>query len=645
MIRRASSRSSGFHPRGVSSAMPKASRARLARFALVLAALFAGCATPVGVETADPQDVARYLTQSVLTGDEPSDFSKIELRRYELLEAYDQDPDAALATLHAKAVADGLPQDALFALAELSFLHAGVDQDQGTYAAAAVYAYALLFPEGGRAPLDRLDPRERVTADLYNRALTLGFKRTKDGTLAMTGTGVVELPFGRLVIDRAPDLLQVGDSELYALQPVAELQVHGLRNRYRWPGIGAPLAAKTRPLPGVVQVVPIAAIVRVPVTAVVRIDSPLAGIRSGELHGRIDVYTSGDTEDIDIDGHTVPLEAEPTATLAATLSESQFWKQELARFFGNALGVHREGGLGAILPYRRGQIPVVFVHGTASSPPRWADMVNDLQADPRLRHRYAFWFFKYDSGNPILYSGQQLRQALVNAVGRADPGGTDPCLQDMIVLGHSQGGLLTKLTVIDSGDRFWEGISDKPFDELDMDPEDKALLRSALFVKPLPFVSEVIFLATPHRGSYLAGPQLVRRLAEYFVRLPSDVARVGANVIKLGPAGAGGLGLTRMPTSIDNMSPGNRMIKLLADIPVDPRVTAHSIISVNDDAPLAEAGDGVVKYASAHIDGVASELIVHSPHSGMQAAPETVEEVRRILLEHSARSACPLPAR
>ena len=623
--------------------MSKASRAGLAGFALALAVLSAGCATPVGVETEDPRAVALYLTRSVLTGDQPSDFSKIELRRYQLLEAYDEDPDAALAKLHQYAVANGLPQEALFALAELSFLRADADQSQESYAATAVYAYALLFPEGGRAPLNRLDPRERVTADLYNRALTLAFKRTTDGTLAMTGTGVVELPFGRLVIDLAPDVLRVGDSELYALQPVAELQVRGFRNRYRWPGIGAPLAAKTRPLPGVVQVVPVGPIVRAPVTAVVRIDSPLAGIRSGELHGRIDFFTIADTETIEIDGRTVPLEAEPTATLAATLTESQFWKQELARFFGEALGVQTRSGLGAMLPYKRGQIPVVFVHGTASSPPRWADMVNDLWADPRVRHRYAFWFFAYDSGNPILYSAQQLRQALVNAVGRADPGGTDPCVHDMVVLGHSQGGLLTKLTAVDSGDRFWAGVTDQPFDEISLDPEDKELLRSALFVKPLPFVSEVIFLATPHRGSYLAGPQLVRRLAEYFVRLPSNVARVSASVIKLGAAGARGLGLTRIPTSIDNMSPGNRLIKSLSDIPVDPRIRAHSIISVNDDAPLEEAGDGVVKYESAHIDGVASELIVHSPHSGMQAAPETVEEVRRILLEHSARSTCPMP--
>ena len=71
---------------------------------------------------------------------------------------------------------------------------------------------------------------------------------------------------------------------------------------------------------------------------------------------------------------------------------------------------------------------------------------------------------------------------------------------------------------------------------------------------------------------------------------------------------------------------------------------AHSIISVTDeDDPLEKAGDGVVKYMSAHVDGVESELIVESPHSGMQDKAATVEEVQRILLEHSASSVCPQP--
>ena len=611
---------------------------------LALALLLAGCASPIGIRIANPREVQRYLTRSALTADQPSDFSKNELRRYDLLEAYEEDPVAALAKLHAAALAEDLPPDTLFALAELSFLQADDDSKQGTYGAAAVYAYALLLPEGNRPLLDPLDPRARITADLYNRALTSAFKRTKEGTLALDGSGVVELPFGRLTVVPSPDMLRVNGSELYDLQPVAELEVRGLRNRYRQPGIGAPLAAKTRPLPGVVQPIEVAPNVRLPVTAVLLIDSPLAGIRSGDLHARLEILSSLEGDHVEIAGRSVAVESEPTAALAAGLADSKFWKRELQVFLGNALGVRTTSGLFAIRPYNKSRIPAVFVHGTASSPARWADMVNDLLADPRLRDRYAFWFFTYDSGNPIVYSGYQLREALTQAVDRADPSGVSPCARDMIVLGHSQGGILTKLTAIDSGNAFWANASATPLDELALAPDDKELLRKVMFVKPLPFVREVIFLATPQRGSYLAGPQFVRRLAEYFVRLPSDVVRVGTDLATLAPKGAGGLSLEKIPTSIDNMSPGHPFIKALAQIPVSPKVVAHSIISVEDDAPLDQAGDGVVKYQSAHIEGVESELIVRSPHSGMQAEPATVEEVRRIFLEHSARSACPMAA-
>jgi pimeloyl-ACP methyl ester carboxylesterase len=609
---------------------------------LALAIFVGGCAAPIGIRIADPRAVQVYLTRSALTGDEPTDASLNELRRYDLLRAYKYYPDAALAKLHAYALAEGLPPDALFALAELSFLRAGDTKRQGQYAATVIYAYAFLFPEGERARLDPLDPRERIAADLYNRALTLAFKRTKTGTIPLSGRsgGVVELPFGRISVSLPPDMLTLNGTELYDFQPVAEIEVEGLRNRYRHPGIGAPIAAKTRPLPGVVPVVPVGPVVRVPLSAVLIIDSPLAGIRTGELSARLELLPNLDTDTIEIAGRATPLEAEPTAALAASLAESQFWKQEVQVFLGHALGVQGGSALGALGPYKKGRIPVVFVHGTASSPARWANMVNDLLADPRLRNRYTVWFFRYDSGNPIVYSGYQLRDALTQAVARADPSGVDPCVRDMVVMGHSQGGLLTKLTVVDSGDAFWTNVTNTPFDEITLKPDDKELVRNMMFVKPLPFVTEVAFLATPHRGSYLAGPQFVRRLAAYFVRLPTNVVRVGSSLTALASAGASGL---QIPTSIDNMSPGHPFIKKLAGIPVTPTVTAHSIISVDDDSPLDQAGDGVVKYESAHIDGVASELIVRSPHSGMQDAPETIEEVRRILLEHSAKSACPMP--
>ena len=90
----------------------------------------------------------------------------------------------------------------------------------------------------------------------------------------------------------------------------------------------------------------------------------------------------------------------------------------------------------------------MFVHGTASSAGRWAEMINVLQADPAIRDRYDFWAFSYDTGNPIVYSSMILRDALTSAVKLLDPEGKDPGLQKMVVIGHSQGGLLTKMMVV-----------------------------------------------------------------------------------------------------------------------------------------------------------------------------------------------------
>ena len=89
-----------------------------------------------------------------------------------------------------------------------------------------------------------------------------------------------------------------------------------------------------------------------------------------------------------------------------------------------------------------------------------------------------------------------------------------------------------------------------------------------------------------------------------------------------------------MPTSLDNMRPGSPFLQKLSQLPIDPHVTAHSIVAVTCDGPLDEGGDGVVKYESAHIDGVESELIVRSSHSA-QANPETINEVKRILIENA----------
>jgi len=117
--------------------------------------------------------------------------------------------------------------------------------------------------------------------------------------------------------------------------------------------------------------------------------------------------------------------------------------------------------------------------------------------------------------------------------------------------------------------------------------------------------------------------------------LPADVTKVAGELVTLNTAKLGAR-LAGTETSVLDMTPGHPFVETLWRIPIAPGVRAHSIVAVEDpDEPRDHAGDGVVKYASAHIDGVASEFVVTSGHS-CQDNPQTIGEVRRILLAHIA---------
>ncbi|HEU4503365.1 MAG TPA: alpha/beta fold hydrolase [Nitrospira sp.] len=161
-------------------------------------------------------------------------------------------------------------------------------------------------------------------------------------------------------------------------------------------------------------------------------------------------------------------------------------------------------GLIMMQPYREGRIPVLLVHGTASSPVRWAEMYNEITYDPTLRGRYQLWLFQYNTGQPVLYSAMLLRRALRSVLGEVDPTGQDATLRRIVVIGHSQGGLLTKLLAINSGNRFWENVTKEPFAAVEMASETRELLREAMFFEPKRTVEGVVFIATPHRGSFRA---------------------------------------------------------------------------------------------------------------------------------------------
>src|SRR5262249_4825819 len=133
-----------------------------------LALLGAACATPVGVTPIDTQTAYRLITSSAVASGQPTEASQRLLRRYGLLEVFEKRPAEALASLHGAFALSG-GQDWLEPLAELSFLHAERSGDRSYYLAAAVYAYALLFPgDQNGVALDPISRRYRLTYDLYN---------------------------------------------------------------------------------------------------------------------------------------------------------------------------------------------------------------------------------------------------------------------------------------------------------------------------------------------------------------------------------------------------------------------------------------------------------------------------------------------
>jgi hypothetical protein len=578
----------------------------------------------------------RDLTRSAITTGEASWPTRDVLLERGLLDAFEEDADGAIAELHRAMVAARGDPNLLFALAELSFLH-GQKVCGPTAAkrehqlAAAVYAYAFLFPEDSGTRPGAFDPRLRIAADLYNWSLTAAFA-SEDGSEVVPRGGDFALPFGRIAVAFDPAELRAGNRELYRFTPIAELEVRGLAMRYRWPGIGAPLAASTRPADaeasGGDMVAPR---LQVPLTALLRIaQARRALVEEQPLTATLELHLAWDEDSVTISGETVPLESEPTAALALTFTGVPIRELETLGFFGRLTGLMAERPpLVSTTPYRPGLVPVVLVHGTASSPVRWAELYNRLQADPEIRSRFQFWFFQYDSNKPVALSALHLREVVTAAVAQLDPDGEDPALRRMVLIGHSQGGLLVRMQSIHSGDRLWNAVSRKPLDELRMSDETRELIRRGMFVEPLPEVSRVVFIATPHRGSFIAGRRWIANLARRLTRAPFELGGVN-RVLAQNPGAAK---VPFVPTAVDNMSPRHPFIRGLQEIPIAPTIQAHSIIAVKGTGPVEEGNDGVVEYTSAHIDGVESEVVVRSPHS-CQGHPHTMEEVRRILRLH-----------
>jgi pimeloyl-ACP methyl ester carboxylesterase len=292
-------------------------------------------------------------------------------------------------------------------------------------------------------------------------------------------------------------------------------------------------------------------------------------------------------------------------------------------------------GLSLLRPYTRGKIPVVFVHGLGATPRSWAWMIARLDADPIIRRHYQFWTFGYTTGDPILYSASLLRQSLRQAHEQYDPPRTDPAFDRMVLIGHSMGGILAKVMAEDSRSVLWDKISSRPVETLVGPTEARDVLRQSFLFKAVPEVRRIIYIATPHRGSRIdqgalqwIGSRLNQPLdglrKAYESLLASNEPEFFLKSFREG-----------LPSSVDQLAWQHPRLMALFDLGFNPAVKFHSIIADTHDPPGAGGTDGVIPYASSHLDDASSERVIRGGHL-CQANSLVIAECQRILREHLA---------
>lgn len=604
-----------------------------------------GCKTPVGVGQVSSTGAYRQINANALTTETPSDTTVVVLHRFGLEHDFQWHPRQALARLHEVACHDKR-RDILFALSELNYLVAdslGADwlavqspkhsadqpppeNPQPFYLASAVYAYFYLLGSAEAWSTDPFDRNFRVACDLYNRALGNALLIGRGPEVGLAG-GPRPLPQGALEIQFDSSHFRWPVEWIERALSADDFTVRGVSSRHRTPGLGAPLILVPKRQASLPKYM---ARMSGPATVFLRVQGDLRDLGTAKFHASLELYSVGNDPQVEVSGRKVPLETDETVALAYSLQEAPVWKIDFKQLLSGEQTI--PSGTYLLRAYQPGKIPVVFVHGTASNPARWIEMFNTLMTDPGIRQRYQFWFFVYNTGNPITYSASLLRDSLDNLVKQLDPGQKDPSLREMVVIGHSQGGLLTRMLASSSGDRFWRNISDQPFDQFKLSEPQRELVRRATFFEPSPYVRRVVFVSTPHRGSYQIKGWF-ESLARRFIELPGNLTTMGRDLLKTSGDSLPPQMRKGIPNSITNMRPGSPFAQALGDLKLAPNVKSHSIISVRGDAPPEQGNDGVVAYPSAHLEGVESELVVRSGHS-CQSKPATVEEVRRILYVH-----------
>lgn len=620
---------------------------------LLAAALLAGgCAQKwVTLRSVPRNPLGDELQLTSYSGPQPSGRTIQLLRVYNLSDDLKGDSRPLLEKL--QRFADREPSaDKIYALSELAYLGAmkAEKTDPRTaidlYGASVLHAYAYLFDDRFARTRNCYDPQFRGACELYNSALESALRIICKNRELLPGTSkTIHTAAGTWDITC---VLQGGNwspKDFDHFEFVSDYEMKGLKNHYQTRGLGVPLIAVRKSYKGE----PTAARyyspeLSFPVTAFLR---PLPGnTETGRSQGLLELYDPLATIDTRVGNLNVPLESDLTTPLAYFLSKVPLESMATIGLLHPekllTLRPDRQTtwmGLYMVQPYEPRKIPVLLVHGLWSSPMTWMEMFNDLRSSPDVRRHYQFWFYLYPTNQPFWLSAAQLRRDLADVRQVLDPEHREPALDQMVLVGHSMGGLISRSQTLESGNAYWNLASHMPFEQVKSEPDTRSKLQDTFFFHPNPSIRRVVTIATPHHGSTFSN-QTTQYLLGKILHLPETLVNAQQKLFRDNKDLLYNGSLLKVETSIDSLSPISPIFPVLLASPSPPWVKYHNIIGERPStwwlSPLGSHTDGVVAVDSARIDGVASELVVPADHTTVHCHPLAVLEVRRILHEHLA---------
>ncbi len=588
---------------------------------------FTGCFHDAALLEADPEKRSDYYDMLTSQNGISADTTNL-LGNYLLFKKLNNQSDDLIPALE-KLFSRGRDQEVRIALVECSLILAkkadSIEKAISYYLSAIIYAEMFLENIAVSGKQDFFDPDVAVAIKGYNLALGELFDYLNKKSLHKSGAFELISAGGQICKFENPlDKLPIPLKKIKAIHLCSDFRTRNLTHSSRKFGLGVQLICDIND----------DAAVGASDTKVIPATLFLRSVKSDGAIGfkfQLQYLDPRISDHIQIADVEFPLALDFTTPLAYIVKDPPAINFLKRAFLADTS--EKYTGLYHLEPHNDRKIPVVLVHGLMSDIRTWMQLLNTLQSDPVIRKNFRFMGFSYSSGNPILYSAKLFRQALVRERERLKQAGCDlDNFDKMVIIGHSMGGLLTRLLISNSTEDI---LREKLGNDLIRNIKNNANadIMDMLFFTAFPSVKRAIFIAVPHRGSSVADTWF-GTLGASMVRLPKKILAVNRDFLMKMIASEEKLKNMKLEsiTGIDNLSPRNEILKVMALMPMDP-IPLHSIIGNSQGDDIPGGSDGVVPYSSSHLNNASSEKVVKSGHS-VQQNPLAIQEVRRILLLH-----------